>query len=67
MMNGKEPQKGCERCYRKEEQLGESFRTIEKITTKQVATTVNDITFQEDGTLTEHSVKVLGRKIQQYM
>ena len=58
MMNGKEP-KGCERCYRKEEQLGESFRTIlEKYHpwTKQVATTVNNIT-QEDGTLTEISAK----------
>jgi len=58
MMNNLEP-KGCERCYRKEEVLGESFRTIlEKYHpwTKEVKNTIKDIT-KEDGTLTEVSAK----------
>tara|TARA_B100000989_G_C19524402_1_gene465972 strand:- start:1641 stop:2837 length:1197 start_codon:yes stop_codon:yes gene_type:complete len=58
MMNNIEP-KGCGRCYRKEEVLGESFRTIleeHHPWTKQVKDTVRDIT-DEDGTLKEVSAK----------
>jgi len=58
MMKGEEP-KGCERCYRKEEVLGESFRTIlEKYHpwTKEVRKTIHDVT-AEDGTLTDISAK----------
>ena len=58
MMNNIEP-KGCERCYRKEEELGESFRTIleqHHPWTSKIKNDVNDIT-EDDGTLKQVSAQ----------